>query len=84
MLKKSQTSRKNKRIIISPESVLVDVLLLVVEVLVHVARVLLPLPPDHLLAPVGWLVATQNLPHATAVTPRHSYKETYQGKHGVF
>ena len=70
MLKKSDN--KNN---ISPERVLVDVLLLVVEVLVHVALVLLSLPCDHLLAPVGWLVAAQNLPHAAAVTPGHACKE---------
>ena len=69
MLKKSD-NKKN----ISPECVLVDVLLLVVEVLVQVARILLPLPCDHLLAPVGWLVAAQNLPHAAAVTPGHACK----------
>ena len=46
-----------------PEGVLVDVLLLVVEVLVHVAGVLLPLPPHHLLAPPRRLVAAQNLPY---------------------
>ena len=52
---------------VSPEGVLVDVLLLVVEVLVHVPRVLLPLPPDHLLAPHGGLVAAQDLPHPLPV-----------------
>ena len=70
MLKKSD-KKKN----ISPERVLVDVLLLVVEVLVHVARVLLPLPCHHLLAPVGWLVAAQNLPDAAAVTRGHACNE---------
>ena len=46
-----------------PEGVLVDVLLLVVEVLVHVAGILFPLPPHHLLAPPRRLVPAQNLPY---------------------
>ena len=46
-----------------------NVLLLVVEVLVHVAGVLLPLPPDHLLAAVGGLVAAQDLPDPAPVAP---------------
>jgi hypothetical protein len=57
----------------SPESILVYILLLVVEILIHISGVLLPLPLEYLVGlTAGGQVAAQQLPDARAQAGRHA------------